>query len=79
MNNKPFGFDPNTAYDELDEMPNPRIYLTVDVSWKKDGSMIPLSFTLNNRKNIMIDKVLECRKARSLKSCQNGYRYKCIV
>lgn len=75
----PFGYDPNDSdriFNKVEENPYMRVYLEVDVIYKKTGQMIPIFFTWGG-KQYKIDKLLECQKGQSLKFGIGGLRYRC--
>lgn len=75
----PFGFDPVEAEKVVKEIPGivKKVYVEVTVDWLKDGSMRPLSFTLDDDQEFKIDKILAGRKGNSLKIYAPGMRYYC--
>ena len=75
----PFGFDPvesEKAVNEIHEKYK-QTYIEVTVRWLKDGTMIPLSFALEDGTDQKVDKVIAARKGHSLKVFASGMRYYC--
>lgn len=54
-------------------------YVNVTVKFKKDGSMIPVDIEWENGTVYTIDKVIDVRKAASLKAGGCGIRYLCKI
>ncbi len=56
-----------------------RIPITVKAQFDPSGQLTPLSFLWENGVQYEISKVLDCRRAVSLKSGGSGMRYTCRV
>lgn len=53
-----------------------KVYVTVDVRFEPDGRRKPLSIIWENGEEYKIDRVLDVRRAASLKAGGAGIRYK---
>lgn len=56
-----------------------RIYVDVEAKFTKEGKIRPLSFVWLNGQKYEIDKILDVRRAASLKAGGQGIRYTCKV
>ena len=56
-----------------------RLDVDMDVHFTKDGDIIPRAFVWENGRQYEIDRVLEIKKAASLKAGGQGIRYTCRV
>ena len=56
-----------------------KVYVDVNVKFDTDGIMHPLSITWEDGTNFIIDKVLDIKKAASLKVGGQGIRYTCMI
>jgi len=56
-----------------------KVYVDVTATFTKDGSLIPLYFIWEDGIRYEIDRVLEHKRAASLKAGGQGIRYKCRV
>ena len=52
-----------------------KVYVTVDVKFKKDGCMIPRVITWEDGHKYEVDKVLDIRPAHAMKAGGQGDRY----
>lgn len=52
-----------------------KVYVAVDARFESDGRMLPLSVTWEDGVKYKIDKVLDIRRAASLKAGGTGIRY----
>ena len=56
-----------------------RVDVDVDAHFTKEGEIYPISFTWEDGRKFAVDKVLEKKKAASLKVGGQGMRYTCRV
>jgi hypothetical protein len=56
-----------------------KVFVDVLVKYTKDGRLIPLTVMWEDGRRFEIDKVLEEKKAASLKVGGQGLRYKCRI
>lgn len=56
-----------------------KVFVDVLVRYTKDGQMLPLSVIWEDGKIFDIDKVIDIRRAASLKVGGQGLRYKCRI
>jgi hypothetical protein len=56
-----------------------RVDVDVDAHFTRSGDIIPLSFIWDDGRKYIVDKVLESKKAASLKVGGQGIRYTCRV
>ena len=56
-----------------------KVYVDVTVEFYAEEGIIPLSIKWEDGTVYEIDKVLDIRRAASLKSCDIGMRYKCRI
>lgn len=54
---------------------NNKVYVSVKAQFTPDGRLIPLSVTWEDGREYAIDKVLDARRAASLKAGGTGMRY----
>lgn len=73
----PFGFDPVEAEKTVkNNIVHNRVYIEVTVVWLKDGTMLPVSFTLND-KEYKINKTISIQKGHTMKIYALGFKYRC--
>lgn len=76
----PFGFEVREAEKRKEQEQSykgyKKQYVTVDCTIDSDGNLIPKIIYFSNYKKYEVDKVLETRKASSLKVGGCGIRYK---
>jgi hypothetical protein len=56
-----------------------KVFVDVTATFTKDGNIIPMNFIWEDGRKYVIDKVLDKRRAASLKAGGQGIRYKCRV
>lgn len=56
-----------------------KVFIDVTATFTKDGNLQPLYFVWEDGKRYEIDKILEIRKAASLKAGGRGIRFRCRV
>jgi len=56
-----------------------KVFVDVTAMFRKDGSLVPLYFIWEDGVRYEIDKVIDSRKAASLKVGGQGIRYRCRV
>lgn len=56
-----------------------KVFVDVTATFTKDGNIIPMNFIWEDGRKYEIDKVLDKRRAASLKAGGQGIRYKCRV
>jgi len=56
-------------------MNNPKVYVSINALFKSDGTIIPQSVIWEDGKIFEIDKILDVRRAASLKAGGTGIRY----
>lgn len=56
-----------------------KVYVVVDVRFELDGRLKPLSIIWEDGKEYEIDRVLDVRRAASLKAGGTGIRYKVMI
>lgn len=56
-----------------------KVFVDVTVRFTKEGELVPIMFTWENGSKYEIDKVLDIKKAASLKVGGHGVRYLCRV
>ena len=56
-----------------------KVFIDVIVKFTKDGLKIPLSVIWEDGRRFDIDKVLDIRRAASLKAGGQGMRYRCRI
>ena len=56
-----------------------KVFVQVTASFTKEGDLVPMAFTWENGSKYGIDKVLDVKKAASLKVGGHGVRYLCRV
>ena len=54
---------------------NPKVYVAVTARFEPDGKLIPLSIAWEDGAEYIIDRVLDVRRAASLKAGGAGIRY----
>ncbi len=54
---------------------SPKVYVAVNARFEPDGRLLPLSIVWEDGKEYAIDRVLEVRRAASLKAGGAGIRY----
>ena len=65
---------------ELNGYDNPyKVYVAVTVEYTREGLIRPFSFVWENGSRYIIDKIIDIRRAASLKAGGAGLRYTCIV
>lgn len=62
----------------MDEKACEKVYVDVEAIFK-DGCLIPTSVIWVDGRKYLIDKVIECRRAASLKAGGAGIRYTCRI
>jgi len=56
-----------------------KVFVDVTATFSKDGKLLPRSFVWEDGRRYEIDKVLDSRRAASLKAGGQGQRYRCRV
>lgn len=56
-----------------------KVYVAVTVRFEIDGAMTPLSITWEDGRTFEVDKILDFRRAASLKAGGVGMRYLCRI
>lgn len=56
-------------------METKKIYVTIDARFEPDGKLIPMALVWDDGRRYAIDRVLDTRKAASLKAGGIGVRY----
>ncbi|MEI6132378.1 MAG: hypothetical protein WCQ41_06110 [Bacillota bacterium] len=56
-----------------------KVFVDVTAKFTKDGCLEPIAFMWENGKKYEIDKILDIKKAASLKAGGHGIRYLCKV
>jgi len=56
-----------------------KVYVDAIVRFTKDGDILPIAFIWEDGRKYMVDRVLDKRRAASLKVGGQGIRYKCRV
>lgn len=56
-----------------------KIYVGVDVCFDPNGNMIPKAIYWENNRRYLIEKIIDCRPAASLKAGGQGLRYLCRI
>lgn len=63
----------------MEQHQSPKVYVSVLAEFNTEGILTPISFVWENGKRYIIDKVLDVRRAASLKAGGMGMRYTCRV
>ena len=58
---------------------SPKVYVTVVAKFNTDGKLIPLSVEWEDGRVFVVDKVLDIRRAASLKAGGSGIRYTVMI
>jgi len=58
---------------------SPKVIVSVNVQFDTEGNLTPLSFVWEDGRRYEIDRVLDVRRAASLKAGGMGIRYTCRV
>ncbi|NTV89202.1 MAG: hypothetical protein HGA22_02390 [Clostridiales bacterium] len=56
-----------------------KVFVEVNCAWTKDGQIIPRQIIWEDGQSFEIDKVLETKRAASLKAGGQGLRYTCRI
>jgi hypothetical protein len=56
-----------------------KVFIDVIVKFTKNGTKIPLLVIWEDGRKFEVDKVLDIRRAASLKAGGQGIRYKCLI
>ncbi|MEA5060541.1 hypothetical protein SDC9_171973 [bioreactor metagenome] len=54
---------------------DPKVYVAVKAQFKPDGKLLPFSITWEDGKEFEIDRIMDVRRAASLKAGGAGIRY----
>ena len=63
----------------MQEQLSPKVYVTVVAKFDPDGKLIPLSVEWEDGRVFAVDKVLDIRRAASLKAGGSGIRYTVMI
>ena len=63
----------------MQEQQSPKVYVTVVAKFDPDGKLIPLSVEWEDGRLFTVDKVLDIRRAASLKAGGSGIRYTVMI
>lgn len=63
----------------MENRKNPKVLVPVLAEFDTDGALKPISFVWEDGTRYTIDKVLDVRRAASLKAGGAGLRYTCVV
>ena len=63
----------------MQEQQSPKVYVTVVAKFGPDGTLIPLSVAWEDGRVFAVDKVLDIRRAASLKAGGSGIRYTVMI
>jgi hypothetical protein len=63
----------------MENRKSPKVPVTVLAEFDTDGALKPISFVWEDGTRYTIDKILDARRAASLKAGGAGLRYTCVV
>ena len=63
----------------MESQKSPKVFVSVTAEFDTDGRLTPLSFVWEDGHRYAIDKVMDVRRAASLKAGGIGLRYTCRV
>lgn len=56
-----------------------KVFVDVVVKYRRDGKQLPLAVIWEDGRKYGVDKVLEVKRAASLKAGGQGMRYRCLI